>query len=116
LGASWVEEYGSAHDPTQLRWLLSYSPYHHVRADVSYPAVLVTVADGDTRVDPLHGRKMVAALQHATTAPIQTTPVLLRRESRVGHSARSRSRLVGLLTDGLLFLAHHTGLVWPAES
>ena len=37
-----------------------------MREGVDYPAVLFTVFDGDTRVDPLHARKMCAALQHAT--------------------------------------------------
>jgi prolyl oligopeptidase len=57
-----------ADDPDELGWLLSYSPYHHVRPGVDYPATLFTVFDGDTRVDPLHARKMCAAMQHATTA------------------------------------------------
>jgi prolyl oligopeptidase len=107
LGATWNVEYGSADVPEELDWLLAYSPYHHVRDGVDYPAVLFTVFDGDTRVDPLHARKMCAALQHATRAE---HPVLLRRETDVGHGARSVSRTVGLATDQLAFLAAHTGL------
>src|SRR5690606_33823115 len=49
LGATWNDEYGSASDPEEFRWLLSYSPYHHVRDGVAYPAVLFTVFEGDTR-------------------------------------------------------------------
>src|SRR5215471_4399916 len=63
LGQLWNDEYGTAADPVELGWLLSYSPYHHVREGVRYPAVLFTVFDGDTRVDPMHARKMCAALQ-----------------------------------------------------
>ena len=106
LGATWHEEYGSAADPEQLGWLLAYSPYHHVHPGVAYPAVLFTVFDGDTRVDPLHARKMCAALQHASTGG----PVLLRRERDVGHGARALSRSIDLTADVLAFLAHHTGL------
>ncbi|WP_380167561.1 prolyl oligopeptidase family protein [Jannaschia sp. R86511] len=113
LGVTWNDEYGTAADPTELGWLLSYSPYHQVRAGTAYPAVLFTVFDGDSRVDPLHARKLAAALQHATSSPLEQRPVLVRREADVGHGARSLSRTVGLATDGLLFLAHHTGLVWP---
>ena len=51
-----------------MGWLLGYSPYHHVRDGTRYPAVLLTVSDSDTRVDPMHARKMCAALQHAATA------------------------------------------------
>ena len=65
LGRTWNDEYGTAADPVELGWLVAYSPYHHVRDGVDYPAVLFTTFDSDTRVDPLHARKMCAALQHA---------------------------------------------------
>jgi len=110
LGATWNEDYGSADDPAQLAWLLGYSPYHHVRQGVRYPAVLFTVFDSDTRVDPLHARKMCAALQHATAAPVDERPILLRRESDVGHGARALSRTVELSSDTLAFLAHQLRL------
>jgi prolyl oligopeptidase len=111
LGPTWADEYGTASDPTELDWLLSYSPYHHVREGVDYPATLFTIFDGDTRVDPLHGRKMAAALQHATTG---SRPVLVRRESNVGHGARAVTRAVELSVDTLAFAADQTGLTWTA--
>ncbi|MDR8412135.1 prolyl oligopeptidase family serine peptidase [Nonomuraea sp. 3-1Str] len=107
LGATWNVEYGSAGDPEQFRWLWSYSPYHHVREGVAYPAVLFTVFQSDTRVHPLHAWKMCAALQHATSSD---RPILVRTETEVGHGARSISRTVDLSADTLTFLAHHTGL------
>lgn len=111
LGRTWNDEYGTADDPVELGWLLSYSPYHHVRPGVAYPAVLFTVFDSDSRVDPNHARKMCAALQHATSADPDSRPVLLRRETDVGHGARSVSRTVALLLDETAFLAAQTGLV-----
>jgi prolyl oligopeptidase len=127
LGETWNDEYGSAADPAELEWLLSYSPYHHVRDGTRYPAVLFSVFDSDTRVDPMHARKMCAALQYATsqyaTLPHASTvgpdghgasqpggPVLLRRESSAGHGARAVSRTVAVAADTLAFAAHHTGL------
>ncbi len=112
LGRTWNEEYGTAADPAELGWLLSYSPYHYVREHTEYPAVLFTVFESDTRVDPLHARKMCAALQHSTSAPntMDGAPILIRRETDVGHGARSVSRTVGLAADQLAFLAAHTGL------
>jgi len=107
LGATWNVEYGSADDPEELGWLLSYSPYHHAERPAAYPAVLFTVFDSDTRVDPLHARKMCAALQHSTTS---ARPVLLRREADVGHGARSVTRSVELSADTLAFMAAWTGL------
>jgi prolyl oligopeptidase len=107
LGATWNTEYGSADDPEQLPWLLAYSPYHHVRDGAAYPAVLFTVFDGDTRVDPMHARKMCAALQAATSAD---RPILLRTEKDVGHGARAVSRSVALSADTMAFAAAWTGL------
>jgi prolyl oligopeptidase len=107
LGASWRGEYGSADDAEQLSWLLDYSPYHHVRSDVDYPAVLFTSFGGDSRVDPLHARKMCAALQWASTGE---RPILLRHEDEVGHARQATSRAVALAADMLAFLGAHTGL------
>jgi prolyl oligopeptidase len=107
LGRTWNDEYGTAEDPTELGWLLGYSPYHAVREGTAYPAVLFTTFESDTRVHPLHARKLAAALQHATSS---ASPVLLRRETAVGHGARAVSRTVDLAADQLAFLAAHTGL------
>jgi prolyl oligopeptidase len=107
LGRTWNDEYGTADDPTELGWLLGYSPYHRVREGTAYPAVLFTTFESDTRVHPLHGRKLAAALQHATTSE---APVVLRRETSVGHGARAVSRTVGLAADQLAFLAARIGL------
>jgi prolyl oligopeptidase len=110
LGRTWNDEYGTADDATELGWLLGYSPYHAVREGTAYPAVLFTTFESDTRVDPLHARKLAAALQHATTS---AAPVVLRREISVGHGARAVSRTVGLAADQLAFLAEHTGAAEP---
>lgn len=107
LGATWNVEYGSAADPEQLGWLLAYSPYHGAERPAAYPAVLFTVFDGDTRVDPMHARKMCAALQHSTTS---SRPVLMRREADVGHGARAMTRSIELSADVLAFTAAWTGL------
>ncbi|WP_338056242.1 prolyl oligopeptidase family serine peptidase [Saccharopolyspora spinosa] len=110
LGRTWNDEYGTADDAEELGWLLSYSPYHNVTDQTDYPSVLFTVFESDSRVDPNHARKMCAALQHATSSDPAKRPVLLRRETEVGHAARSVSRTVGLATDQLAFLAEATGL------
>ena len=47
----------------------------------AYPATLLLSADSDDRVDPLHARKMAAALQAASSGG----PVLLRIERNAGH-------------------------------
>jgi prolyl oligopeptidase len=107
LGVTWNDEYGRADDPTELGWLLGYSPYHRVARGTGYPAVLFTVFESDTRVDPFHARKMCAALQWATMGE---RPILLRRELKVGHGARAISREVELNVDKLAFLQQQLSL------
>jgi len=110
LGQLWTDEYGTAEAAEELRWLLAYSPYHRVQPGVAYPAVLFTVFESDSRVDPAHARKMCAALQAASTAPPGESPVLLRAETDVGHGARAISRTVSAAADTLGFAAWATGL------
>ena len=111
LGESWNTEYGSASSAAELSWLVSYSPYHRVVPDTSYPAVLFTVFTNDTRVDPLHAYKMCAALQHASSSG---RPVLLRAEGQVGHGQRAVSLTAALAGDCLAFVARETGLARQA--
>ena len=80
----WIPEYGSASDPAQFEFLRAYSPYHRVQRGTAYPAVLLTTAESDTRVAPLHARKFAAALAWASSSP---RPILLRTELRAGHGA-----------------------------
>jgi prolyl oligopeptidase len=93
----WISEYGSPDDPEQFRWLQAYSPYHHVVDGERYPAVLLTTALGDTRVDPMHARKMAARLQAATASEL---PVLVRVDEDAGHGVgKPRSKQLDSATD-----------------
>jgi prolyl oligopeptidase len=104
----WIPEYGSAEDPVQFRWLRAYSPYHHVRPGVAYPAVLLATGESDTRVDPMHARKMAARLQVASASG---RPILLRLESRAGHGAgKPLSKVVDELTDSWTFVFSELGV------
>jgi len=106
----WIAEYGSAEDPAQYRWLRAYSPYHHVRDGVRYPAVLFTTAEGDSRVDPMHARKM-AALMQAVTAEDPDAVVLLRVERDAGHGVgKPLDKQVEDLADQYSFFSWRLGL------
>jgi prolyl oligopeptidase len=107
LGPTWTVEYGDPEIPEQLDWLLGYSPYHRVVEGTDYPATMFVVFDNDTRTDPMHGRKMCAAAQHATSGE---RPVLIRAEGEVGHGARSLTRSIDETAETLSFLARWTGL------
>ena len=104
----WVSEYGAAKDPEQFKWLYAYSPYQHVTKGVKYPAVLFMTGDGDTRVAPLHARKMAALLQADTGSD---RPILLRYELKAGHSGgRSLTQDIGDSVDELSFLFWQLGV------
>jgi prolyl oligopeptidase len=82
----WIPEYGSAEDAKQFEWLYAYSPYHHVKAGQEYPAILFMTGDSDTRVDPMHAKKMAALMQaEAKNGASQQKPILLRIETKAGH-------------------------------
>ena len=107
-GPYWVPEYGSAEDPAQFKYLYAYSPYHNVKQGVKYPAVLFITGDGDTRVAPLHARKMAARLQAATASD---RPVLLLYDTKSGHSGgRPLSKLIEESTNILSFLFLELGV------
>ncbi len=98
----WVPEYGSSDDPAQLPYLYAYSPYHHVQRGIAYPAVLFVTGDGDTRVAPLHARKMAARLQAAANSG---RPILLLYDTKSGHSGgRPVSKEIEEQTDLTSFL------------
>ena len=84
-GPYWVSEYGSSDDPKQFPYIYAYSPYHHVTDGRKYPSVLFVTGDGDTRVAPLHARKMAARLQEAAASQNER-PVLLLYDTKSGHS------------------------------
>jgi prolyl oligopeptidase len=84
-GPWWVSEYGTAANPQQFKYLLKYSPYQNVHRGTHYPAVLFITGDGDTRVAPLHARKMTALLQ-ADAANGPDKPILLLYDTKSGHS------------------------------
>lgn len=101
-GPYWVAEYGSSDDPAQFLALYSYSPYHRVKPGTKYPAVLFITGDGDTRVAPLHARKMVARLQADTTSGL---PILLLYDTKSGHSGgRPINKVIQESADLLSFL------------
>jgi prolyl oligopeptidase len=104
----WVVEYGSSEDPHQFETLYRYSPYHRVLPGVHYPAVMFVTGDADTRVAPLHARKMAALLQHATGSD---RPILLHYDAQAGHiGAQPLSKTIDDQADTQSFLFQQIGV------
>jgi prolyl oligopeptidase len=108
----WVPEYGSAEDAQQFEWLYAYSPYHHVTPGMEYPAILFMTADRDTRVDPMHAKKMAALLQaQAANGRSRERPILLRIETKAGHGAgKPLTKQIEEQTDIYSFLFWQLGI------
>jgi prolyl oligopeptidase len=107
----WTDEYGDPDVEEEFAWLLAYSPYHHVVPGVAYPAVLLATAEGDSRVDPCHARKMAALLQ-LRGAGQDRQPVLFSQEGRAGHGVgKPVNKRADEYADELTFMAWQLGLV-----
>jgi prolyl oligopeptidase len=102
FGRLWTTEYGSADNAADYKYLRAYSPYQNVKQGTKYPAIMFFSGDNDTRVDPLHARKMTAEMQAATAGD---RPVLLHYSLKGGHSSGvSVTQQIQDYTDILAFL------------
>jgi prolyl oligopeptidase len=106
FGRLWTTEYGDADKATDFDYIAKYSPYQHVVAGTHYPAIMFFSGDNDTRVDPLHARKMTARVQAANA---DDRPILLHYSLKGGHSSGvSLTQLVQDQADELGFLWNET--------
>ena len=102
-----VTEFGSVKDPDQFKALYAYSPYHHVKAGVEYPAVLLTTGENDGRVNPAQSRKMTARLQALSSSDA----ILFRSTAGAGHGiGSSLKERIAEEADILSFLFDHLGI------
>ncbi len=108
----WIPEYGSADDPQQFNWLYAYSPYHHVKPGTEYPAIMFMTGDTDTRVDPMHAKKMAALMQsEAKNGASKERPILLRIETKAGHGqGKPVTKQIEESTDMYSFLFWQLGM------
>lgn len=108
FAAGWADEYGSPDDEQDFHSLISYSPYHRIRDETAYAAVLLISGDADTRCNPMHARKMAARLQASNTSG---HPILLDYKSEWGHTpAQPLTKKIEALTDRLAFVCHELGV------
>ncbi len=102
VGKWWTAEYGSSDNADQFAYLLKYSPYHNVKPGMKFPAIMFNTGDSDTRVDPLHARKMTALVQADNS---NDRPILLHYQTISGHSAGvSITQAINDTADELAFL------------
>lgn len=109
VGRFWTTEFGNAEEnPDHFQFMYKYSPLHNVKEDTNYPSILVTTADSDDRVVPLHAKKFTATLQEAQAG---SNPILLRVEKNAGHGlGKPTSKIIEEQTDLYTFLFKELGL------
>jgi prolyl oligopeptidase len=108
-GVFWTTEYGSSDSANQFPFLYKYSPLHNIKNNVSYPATLITTADHDDRVVPMHSFKFAATLQEKQSGP---NPVLIRIATNQGHGASGSSlqKDIENMTDLFSFMFYNMGI------
>jgi prolyl oligopeptidase len=110
-GAGWAYDYGTAEDSKEMfEYLRKYSPVHALKPGTKYPATMVTTADHDDRVVPAHSFKFAATLQEDHAG---TTPVLIRIDTKSGHSASNLKKTMETIADQYSFAWYNMGVVPP---
>jgi prolyl oligopeptidase len=108
VGKGWESDYGSVENADEFAALHAYSPYHNVKAGVSYPPMLILTGDHDDRVYPAHSFKFAAEMQHADPAG---NPILIRIDLRTGHGAgKPTGKLIEEFADIYAFALNAMGL------
>lgn len=82
IGRYWVSEYGSSDNEDQFKYIFKYSPYHNIKKGGKFPATLLTAGEHDSRVHPMHAKKMAAALQFENGSD---NPIFLWVDTKAGH-------------------------------
>lgn len=109
IGHAWCSDYGNAEEnPNEFDALYAYSPLHNVNAAKAYPSVLITTADHDDRVVPLHSFKYAATLQHLVgSKDYQKNPLLIRIEVKAGHGAgKPLQKTIEEIADVYAFISY----------
>jgi len=110
IGWAWADDYGTSADSEEMfKYLFNYSPYHTIKKDVAYPAVLATTADHDDRVVPAHTFKYMARLQEYGAG--NKLPLLVRIDAKAGHGAgKPTAKVIEEYTDVWSFVFFHLGI------
>jgi prolyl oligopeptidase len=110
IGWAWASDYGTSADSEEMfKYLYGYSPYHTIRKDGNYPAILATTADHDDRVVPAHTFKYMARLQELN--PNNKLPLLVRIDSKAGHGAgKPTTKQIDEYVDLWSFMFYHLGM------
>ena len=83
VGHWWADEYGDVNDSLSFSRIHNYSPYHNIKENINYPAMLLVTSENDDRVPPFNSYKFAAKLQSRAA---QKNPIILKVEKNSGHN------------------------------
>ncbi len=104
VGRAWVPEYGDPDDAEDRKFLMRYSPYHHLSASKKYPPVFIYTGLKDDRVHPSHAFKFYSKLKDLGSQ------VSLRVEAESGHIGTTPKSRISEEADKLGFVYEVLGL------
>lgn len=103
-GPRYITEYGNPKESKEmLEYMLSYSPFHNVKA-VAYPAMYLQTGECDNNVPPYHGKKFAAKMQDYSTGE---EPLLLRVLKEGAHDRGAGEVYWKTIAEMQLFLEKH---------
>lgn len=124
IGHAWTSDFGNPDDAADFTVARKYSPVHNVKVPPApatsaslkwqYPSMLLTTADHDDRVSPLHSLKLIAELQHTAGGSTgQTNPLLLKVDTNAGHGAgKSTQKRIEDTAHDFAFMSNAIGAKW----
>lgn len=101
-----IPEYGTMKDPTEAKALYEMDGVQHVKAGVSYPAVIAIGGWNDPRVPVWQPGKFAAALQNSSTSG---KPVFMKVNYDNGHFTEDREVTWSNFADQFAFVLWQTG-------
>lgn len=110
IGWAWASDYGTSEDNAEMfNYLHGYSPYHTIKKETAYPAILATTGDHDDRVVPAHTFKYMARMQEYNKE--NKLPLLVRIDIKAGHGAgKPTAKVIEEHTDVWSFVFYHLGM------
>lgn len=114
IGWAWCSDYGCSDNEEDFHFLRKYSPLHTVKKGTQFPSLMLTTADHDDRVVPLHSFKYIAEVQHQLSSePYQKNPLIIRIETKAGHGAgKPLSKVIEEQADVYSFIGKSLGAEW----
>ncbi|MCB7305841.1 prolyl oligopeptidase family serine peptidase [Bariatricus massiliensis] len=73
-GSMYITEYGDPREDDMFEYMKSYSPYHNIKENMSYPGIYIQAGAMDNNVPAYHAKKFTAKMQELQGK----RPVLLR--------------------------------------